>query len=363
MDEKDYIIENTTLHAEDTTREEMMIRHYYLNKKAAPSSDMVQKELERFHQARQAKRSSAPTIALSFLAGAAAVLIFVFLFRNELFAPSGEEPVTVFLANNGEDNVTLQRAGGDFLVIDHSSDKEQLQELGASFDAANEQLVYDKKADEAEDIQMQVLTTPRRKMFHLVLSDGTKVWLNAESQLSYPSKFTGDERVVNLRGEAFFEVAKMESCPFIVQTENISTKVLGTEFNVRNYTLSDTHVTLVDGSVEVRNASKSQAVLIRPGEDALLTDADAFNVKSVDTDAYCSWKRGVFYFDNVSLIEIAKELGRWYNVDVVFNNRRAMAVTVHFLADRNAPIEQAIDLLNSLNKAKATFVENQLIID
>lgn len=349
-------------HTEEYMREEMMIRHYYVKKKAEPSSDQVRKELERFHRMRHLKQSNGISFVCSFLAGAVAVVSCIFLFHKELFLTSKDEPVTVFLANEGVENVTLQRDGGEFFVIDQSADREQLNKLGANLDAEKEQLVYDKKA-EADEVQMQILTTPRRRMFQVVLSDGTKVWLNAESQLSYPNKFVGKERVVTLRGEAFFEVSKQENLPFVVQTENISAKVLGTEFNVRNYTLSDTHVTLLNGSVEVRNASMEQTVLLRPGEDAHLTDADMFEVKLVDTEFYYAWKNGYFYFDNVSLIEVAKELGRWYNVDVVFNNQKAMRVTIHFLADRNAPLEQAVDLLNSLNKAKVSFADNRLVID
>lgn len=349
-------------HIEEYMREEMMIRHYYMKKEAVPSSDQVRKELECFHRTHHLKQSNGISLVCSFLAGAAAVVICIFLFHKELFLTSGDEPVTVFLANEEVENVTLQRAGGEFVVIDRSADRELLNKLGVSLDATKEQLVYDKKA-ETDEVQMQILTTPRQRMFQVVLSDGTKVWLNAESQLSYPSKFIGEQRVVTLRGEAFFEVAKQENCPFVVQTENISTKVLGTEFNVRNYTLSDTHVTLLNGSVEVRNASMEQIALVRPGEDAHLTDTGTFEIKPVDTDTYCLWKDGAFYFDHVSLIEIAKELGRWYNVDVVFNNQKAMHVTMHFLADRNAPLQQAVNLLNSLNKAKVSFVHNQLVID
>ena len=315
-----------------------------------------------FYRVHDSGRSHKTTVVSSFLAGAAAVLIFIFLFYGDFFFSAKEKPVTVFLANNHIENVTLQRAGGEFLVIDQEPDKEQLDKLGATLDADKKQLVYDKN-QVIEEVQMQILTTPRQKMFHVELSDGTEVWLNAESQLSYPNKFTGKERVVTLRGEAFFDVAKDESRPFIVQTENLSTKVLGTEFNVRNYALNDTHVTLLNGSVEVRNATMDQTALIHPGEDAYLTKEADFIVKPVDTDAYCLWKEGVFYFDNVSLIEITKELGRWYNVDVVFNNHKAMGVNMHFLAERNGAIQQVVDLLNSLNKAKVAFVNNQLIID
>ena len=361
MDEKEYK-ENKTQHAEDYMREEMMIRHYFLNKEAVPSSDMVQKELKCFYRVHDSGRSHKTTVVSSFLAGAAAVLIFIFLFYGDFFFSAKEKPVTVFLANNHIENVTLQRAGGEFLVIDQEPDKEQLDKLGATLDADKKQLVYDKN-QVIEEVQMQILTTPRQKMFHVELSDGTEVWLNAESQLSYPNKFTGKERVVTLRGEAFFDVAKDESRPFIVQTENLSTKVLGTEFNVLNYALNVTHVTLLNGSVEVRNATMDQTALIHPGEDAYLTKEADFIVKPVDTDAYCLWKEGVFYFDNVSLIEITKELGRWYNVDVVFNNHKAMGVNMHFLAERNGSIQQVVDLLNSLNKAKVAFVNNQLIID
>ncbi len=348
---------------EDFRREEMMVRHYFVNKHISPSAEQVQRELERFHAQRTAAtRSKSVPMLLSFLSGAAAVLLFMFFFYGEsLFTPQ-DTPVAVFLANNDMENVTLQRAGGEFLVIDEQSDKQQLEELGANLDDDSQQLTYN-TASAPKEIFTQTLTTPRQKMFHIVLSDGTKVWLNADSQLSYPNHFTGKERVVTLRGEAFFEVAKNEACPFVVQTEQLSTKVLGTEFNVRNYSAGDTHVTLLTGSVEVRNTDLSQKALIRPGEDAHLTADKDFQVKAVDTDAYCLWRTGAFYFDNVTMLEVAKELGRWYNVDVVFNNRHAMSIKVHFLADRNGTLQQAVDLLNSLKKTNANIVDERLVID
>ncbi len=355
--------ESESLQTEDFRREEIMLRHYFVDKYASPSAEQVQRELEHFHATRTATTGSKSVpMLLSFLTGAAAVLLFMFFFYGDVLFTHDTEPVAVFLANNETENVTLQRAGGEFLVIDGQSDAEELKQLGANLDADNEQLTYN-TASTQEEVFTQILTTPRQKMFHVVLSDGTKVWLNADSQLSYPSRFTGKERIVTLRGEAFFEVAKNEAYPFVVQTEQLSTKVLGTEFNVRNYSASDTHVTLLTGSVEVRNANLSQTAVIQPGQDAHLTAGESFEVKEVDTDAYCLWRTGKFYFDDVTMLEVAKELGRWYNVDVMFNNRRAMGLTVHFLADRNGTLEQAVDLLNSLKKTNATIVDGRLVID
>lgn len=352
--------------ADDYTPEEVMLRHHFL-KPYAQTVD-VQQELARFHRKQQegAHWNRFTVAAASFAAGVAAVVIFMFTAYPRLF-PAPEKPVTVFLAASRQaDGVTLQRADGNFLVVDDKQETARLKEMGITLHDEAGELVYDKDEatyHEEEAPQMQILTTPKQKVFSVVLSDGTEVSLNASSQLSYPDKFTGKERVVHLRGEAYFKVAKDAEHPFIVQTPDVTTRVLGTEFNFRSYSTQNTHVTLLSGSVQVSSGEGGAQVTIRPGEDAHLTSTGSLDVKEVDTDLFCSWKDGYFYFDGATLVDVMRELGRWYNVDVVFNKHRAMHTAVHFTADRNAPLQEAIDLINSLDKATVRLVNNQLVVD
>ena len=199
--------------------------------------------------------------------------------------------------------------------------------------------------------------------YYFVLEDGTEVWLNAESSLRYPNRFEGSRREVELQGEGFFKVARDTARPFVVKAGGLVTEVLGTEFNVRTYKREDSHVTLLKGSVRVKEEGQAEGVIIQPGEDARWRGDGTFEVKEVDTDNYYLWTEGYFYFDNEPLVEIARELGRWYNADVVFNNPDAMAYRLHFLAEREQSVEEVLGLLNLMGKVKATFSNNKIVIE
>lgn len=211
---------------------------------------------------------------------------------------------------------------------------------------------------------IHTLSVPRGKKKQIALADGTQVWLNAESSLEYPETFKGQERrVVHLKGEAYFEVAKDTIHPFIVETELLETSVLGTSFNVRTYSPRDTHVTLVEGSVKIKNAKLKDEILMKPGENVTLLENGKLSVSRVeDASAFKSWTKGTFYFDNTELVEIMRELGRWYNIDVIFTNKEAMQYRLHFQADRNSTLPQVLELLNYLQKVNARMENDKIIV-
>jgi ferric-dicitrate binding protein FerR (iron transport regulator) len=164
-------------------------------------------------------------------------------------------------------------------------------------------------------LAMNTVTTPRGGQYHLVLADGSKVWLNAASSISYPAAFTGSERRVSVTGEAYFEVSPDKSKPFKVQAGEELIDVLGTSFNVNVYADEPVHkVTLEAGSVKV-NAGQL-AFLLRPGEQTR-QDAKSFGkTDKVDMDEALAWKNGDFVFNNEDLSSILRKLSRWYNVDI-----------------------------------------------
>ena len=167
---------------------------------------------------------------------------------------------------------------------------------------------------------MQVLRTPRGGYYHLTLGDGTKVWVNSASTISFPGAFSGPYRkVVLMKGEAYFEVAKDPQNPFYVQTEYGTVEVLGTSFNVKNYDREPMMTTLITGAVRVNAANIPSMVELVPGQQATIAGLNKkVEVENVNPLDYISWKNGVFSFDNATMQEVMTELGRWYDVDVKF---------------------------------------------
>lgn len=209
----------------------------------------------------------------------------------------------------------------------------------------------------------QRLSTPRGMDFKVVLPDGSEVWLNAESTIEFPSAFRTGVREVKLKGEAYFKVAHDERAPFIVTSEKMKVRVLGTEFNMRSYMAEVPRVALVEGKVEVMRpgATRPDATL-SPGEEARFDADGAVQVQEVDTYAVTQWVKGFFYFHDQPLVEVLRELGRWYNLGVVFHNVEAMDYKIHFSALRNEPIEQAIENLNRLRHVRVQIEGNDVVV-
>jgi len=190
---------------------------------------------------------------------------------------------------------------------------------------AKEEIVIDKESIHYKDgdtlsakefIQQVTLSTPKGGQYRVTLSDGTRVWLNAASSLSYPTVFNGKDRSVTLNGEAYFEVAHNASQPFIVHTPDQEVKVLGTDFNINCYKDENrTVTTLVTGSVSRVDGRQGAALQLHPGEQAVLDKAN-FDRTVVDVSLYTAWKDGDFRFRATPLAEVLRQLERWYDLDV-----------------------------------------------
>lgn len=211
-----------------------------------------------------------------------------------------------------------------------------------------------------DNVERMTITIPRGKLYTLTLPDGTKVWLNADSRMQFPSRFVGKERVVRLYGEAYFKVAHNACCPFIVEAGGLRTKVLGTEFNMRTYAHEAPKVALIKGSVKVDNA-KGESVVLCPGQ-AVTESKGSMSVEKVDTDYYTQWKEGMFYFEQASLVDIMREIGRWYNVGIEIADKELAAYTLHFVASHDDTIEQIVDDLNFFSYLNVTKKGEKLII-
>lgn len=189
------------------------------------------------------------------------------------------------------------------------------------------------------------LMIPGGGEFQLVLADGTRVWLNAQTEFRYPVNFTGDSRQVYLNGEAYFEVVKDERRPFIVRTEAVDIRVLGTCFNVNDTRVDGTlEVTLVEGKVEVGDRGTAQRVVLYPDEQARVRQGQ-ITVRDVDAGLYTSWVKGKFCFEGETLEEIAAQLERWYGVSFFFTRRELQERKFTGSVFRDESIEQILRLL------------------
>ena len=168
--------------------------------------------------------------------------------------------------------------------------------------------------------EWHTLRIPKGGEYKIVLDDGTEIWLNSASELKYPAHFVGNERRVQLTGEAYFQVARNEAAPFIVETRDMDVKVLGTSFNVSVYEDEEScHATLVEGRVEVNDKVNGEKVVLTPGKQALLRGGE-MTVREVNTKLYTLWRLDRFTFASEDMEGVIRKLSRWYNVDFFFAN-------------------------------------------
>lgn len=241
--------------------------------------------------------------------------------------------------------------GKEYLLASNVNGCDTLRSKGIVIDSVGGQkymrvLQHDSCPEEFHTIQV-----PRGGEYILILDDGTRVWINSESELRYPVAFRGSERKVFLKGEAYFEVKHDKNCPFVVETNRTNVQVLGTEFNVQSYA-EEENITLVEGRVAVKKEGiGASEVILNPGENASLR-GESFYVEAVDVLKYTSWKEGFFYYNNVRLEEILDELGRWFDFTVFYRNPEVKEFCFKFWANRKDTVEQVIERLNETGKLK-----------
>lgn len=215
--------------------------------------------------------------------------------------------------------------------------------------------------------EVHTIKIPRGGEYFLTLSDGTKVWLNSDTEIKYPAVFAENERRVYIQGEAFFEVAKESKRPFIVHANGLNIQVLGTKFNVSAYPDDDfVHVTLVEGKVFVNEqiSGSKQSEILEPSQQAFVSrnDSQGLVVKNVDTDIYTSWKEGKYIFRNESLDAILKKLGRWYNIEVFYDDSKAKNSKFSGILPRFKNCETLLQLMEKTNSVKFEYTENSVLV-
>ncbi len=205
------------------------------------------------------------------------------------------------------------------------------------------------------------LIIPKGGEYQVVLADGTKVWLNSASRLIYPQSFMGKERRVVLSGEAFFDVTHDAERPFVVETSRMNVKVLGTRFNVNDYDDNEeVSTTLVNGSVEIISGDQ-QAFRLVPGEQAYGKENE-LEKREVNVRLYTSWIDGKFLFNNTELEEIAKQISRWYDVEIFFSSESVKKVRFTGAIVKFKPLDDLVRMIESTSQVRFSVKGRTIVI-
>ena len=219
----------------------------------------------------------------------------------------------------GTNGAILTLANGQKIILEHMKVGKITKQNGADLSKAGDSLlVYQKGAALTPMISYNTLETPMGKQYAVVLPDGTKVWLNASSSLKYPTSFSGGQRLVELIGEAYFEVIHNSRMPFRVSTGNQVVEDIGTEFNINAY--ADEQVvktTLIAGRIKINRGHQEK--LLKPDEQAVAADNEEIKITTVDTEPVLAWKNGDFIFKDEDFKAAMRQVARWYNVEVVYD--------------------------------------------
>jgi ferric-dicitrate binding protein FerR (iron transport regulator) len=250
----------------------------------------------------------------------------------------------------GRSGAVLTLADGQKILLDSTTNGTVGIQGNITVSNTNGQLTYNASDKKPVRSLYNTLTTKRGNQYQVVLPDGSRVWLNAASSITYPTMFTSGQRKVVITGEAYFEVARNDKQPFIVQKGALSVQVLGTRFNLNTY--DDEHVltaTLLEGSIKVIKGRNSS--VLKPGQQAILpggaAPADSHDgirvIDNADIGEAMSWKNGEFRFTDATIGSIMRQVERWYDVDVIYGTR----ISRHFIADipRDVPLSELLKLL------------------
>jgi hypothetical protein len=297
---------------------------------------------------------------------AAAVLLVVivsaiyFLSRSKTDQSPGEfvksEPAKQLDVAPGIETATLTLDNGSSIILNHVSNGKIAEQGGTIITKEDGRLAYNATSGTATPtILFNTLTIPRAGYYSsLVLADGSKVWLNSESSIRFPTAFPDKERIVEVTGEVYFEVAKNPSQPFRVNIKDKGTmiEVLGTHFNVSAYDDGESiATTLLEGSVKV--TTKQKTVLLKPGQQALVRQDGGQQKLKVysgsDLENVMAWKNGMFRFRNADLKTIMREVSRWYDVEVIYESD--IPTTYTLMLSRNIPVSKLFEVLQETGGA------------
>ncbi|MDF2474879.1 MAG: hypothetical protein K0S24_362 [Sphingobacterium sp.] len=305
-------------------------------------------------------------IAAALLAVGAISLL---LFRQQ--APKETKAIAQHIGSPGQEAALLTLKDGSVISLTDIRNGSVVALQGGVEIQKNKngELVYRAvEQDAAATAAVNKITTNRGNQYQVILPDGSKAFLNANSTLTYPLKFAQNARTVRMTGEIYFEISKLEvqtggdkkRIPFYVETAEQKIEVLGTHFNVNAYPDEPyTTTTLLEGSVRVTSLKRNESVLLKPGQRSLLSER--LRIDNTDSSQDVSWTQGDFVFKGEELSSLLRKISRWYNVDVECP-QRLEKLKFDGMVSRSQPLSTIIDMLEITGKVKIKINGRRLIV-
>ena len=323
------------------------LKHKYEQYKSVDVEEAFRRNQHRLYQNdlnRRMKKNLPYVAAVLFLFG-----VFVCLLVNH----TGEvrEEIPVVLSAGGK-HAELILANGQKVDL-HEGMEMKLRERSSNIQVKGNVVYYEEKKDSVTIDEYNMIRTPLGGEYSLTLSDGTKVWLNAMSELRYPVAFGGDLREVELKGEAYFEVAENKNKPFIVRTDEFNVRVLGTSFNINAYKdRGNILTTLVSGKVDIQDMSGKSLVVMSPNQQVDFRHGKISSVQEVDITRFVSWIDGKFYFNDMTLENIMSQLQRWYDIEVFFVDEELKSYPFTGVIRRDFTAGQIFEIIEKTTRVK-----------
>lgn len=311
------------------------------------------------------------TLYRGMCAAAVALLISLTWFGLRLhFGPENEEMPIEYAAKISSTDfkgAVLMTGGKETLILTGKDSLSIPSTTGQTIHIANNGLIdYSEliQGESEKPAPQHTLKIPRGSEFCITLNDGTRVWLNAMSELSYPEYFTGEKREVTLNGEAYFEVMPNPALPFIVHTTDMNLEVLGTSFNIRAYSEENClTTTLASGKIRQHYPASGDTLYLFPNEQAIYDKKQQhLMTQEADLSATLAWKEGRILLRNSTLEEIFRELDRWYDFEVSYQNDRLKHMRFYLNIDRYANVESVLEKLQRTQGIRFIIQGKQILV-
>lgn len=287
--------------------------------------------------------------------GIAVAALFIVGLVLSYFLLNNNQPAPVAKTDKKSPGIHLQLASGQ--VINLSSATGDINTGTTILNNNGRELSY--VSNNTDNSLMNVLTVAPGMDYQVTLSDGSKLWLNSATTIRFPFTFTGEKREITIDGEAYLEVAKVASSPFVVHLPAGKVEVLGTAFNVNSYDAAANRVSLVDGSVKL--ARNNDEIILKPGLEGVYNISGGISNRFFDARRTLSWKEGIYYFEEASLEEIVKVIGRWFNVKVVVDNDRNKNKSFVGVVNKKRPLDEFLKTLQYVADFKSYYDANGVL--
>lgn len=316
------------------------------------------------HDSLARRRVKARQRRLRVLYWSAACLIVLFSVGGILWMLPEDEPVYVTeKIEPGKSKAVLYMASGDVVNVDGQTGVMKEKDGTRIEIDGKEGIAYRVTGgQQQEETLSNRIVIPRGGEFKLILADGTAVWLNSDSELSYPTAFAGQKREVFLRGEAYFDVKPDSLHPFIVHVDEVRIQVLGTQFNINTYAEGSIKTVLVEGSVDLRNRAGEHVVLTPNRMADYRTVEGRFELTDVDVQPHVAWREGNFIFQSESLESIMNKLSVWYDLNVFYANEGLRDIRLSGNLERFSDVGKLFSKFEQISEARFKIQGKNVII-